>query len=67
MPDVPKKAVPVGTVAGVQLAPVLKSPEPGLASQVASCAWDGVAGRIQTNASADDVNTAARRRRVAAK
>ena len=39
--DTPKKAVPVGTVAGVQLAAVLKSPEPGLSSQVASCARAG--------------------------
>jgi hypothetical protein len=36
--DVPKKAVPVGTVAGVQLAAVSKSFVPGVASQVASCA-----------------------------
>jgi len=48
-----------------QLAPVLKSPEPGEASQVASCACDGAAGSAQ--ASADDVNSAARRRRVALK
>jgi hypothetical protein len=31
----PKLAVPVGTAAGLQFAAVLKSPEPGLASQVA--------------------------------
>jgi hypothetical protein len=36
--DVPKNAVPVGTVAGVQLVAVLKLPEPGLSSHVASCA-----------------------------
>jgi hypothetical protein len=36
--DEPKKAVPVGTVAGVQFDAVLKSPEPGLAFQFASCA-----------------------------
>ena len=36
--DVPKNAVPVGTVAGFQLAAVLKSPDAGLSSQVASCA-----------------------------
>ncbi len=39
--DVPKKAVAVGTVAGVQLADVLKSADPGAASQVASCAQAG--------------------------
>ena len=37
----PKLAVAVGTVAGFQLAAVLKSPEPGLASQVAFCAHAG--------------------------
>lgn len=41
--DTPKVAVPKplalpGTVAGFQFAAVLKSPEPGLASQVALCA-----------------------------
>ncbi len=41
--DGPKNAVPVGTVAGVQLAAVLKFPEPGLTSQVASCARAGMA------------------------
>ncbi|OKO84728.1 hypothetical protein AC629_20685 [Bradyrhizobium sp. NAS80.1] len=43
--DVPKKAVPVGTVAGLQLAAALKSAEPGLASQVASCACVAVGPR----------------------
>jgi hypothetical protein len=38
MLDVPNDAVPVGTVAGVQLAGALKLPELGAASQVASCA-----------------------------
>jgi hypothetical protein len=33
--DAPKEAVPVGTVAGVQFPPVLKSPVPGEVSQVA--------------------------------
>jgi len=37
----PKKAVPVGTVAGVQLVAVLKSPEPGLVSHEAFCAAAG--------------------------
>jgi hypothetical protein len=36
--DAPKDAVPVGTVAGAQLAAELKIPDPGLRSQVASCA-----------------------------
>jgi len=39
--DVSKEAVPVGTEPALQLAPVLKSPEPGLPSQVASCAAAG--------------------------
>ena len=55
--DVPKEAVPVGTVvAGLQLAAVLKSPEPGLASQVASCARAETAIDISAEAS----NTIAR-------
>jgi hypothetical protein len=41
--DAPKNAVPVGTVAGVQLVLLLKSPEPGLDSHVASCARAGIA------------------------
>jgi hypothetical protein len=40
--DVPKNAVPVGTVAGVQLLAVLKFFEPGLGSQVASWACAGM-------------------------
>ena len=36
--DAPKNAVPVGTVGGVQLAAVLKSPELGVAFHVAFCA-----------------------------
>jgi len=36
--DAPKDAVPVGTTAGFQLVAVLKVLEPGLSSQVASCA-----------------------------
>jgi hypothetical protein len=36
--DAPNVAVPVGTVAGDQLAAVSKSPDPGLWSQVAFCA-----------------------------
>ena len=50
--DVPKDAVPVGTVPVPQLAPVLKSPEPGLASQVASCAAAGSAAASVTSADA---------------
>ena len=64
--DVSKKAVPVGTVAGLQLAAVLKSPEPGLASQVASCARAETA----TDISAEASNTVARedgRRRPSAR
>src|SRR6516164_8128190 len=41
--DAPKNAVLVGTTAGFQLLPVLKLPEPGLSSQVASCACADVA------------------------
>jgi hypothetical protein len=37
--EVPRVAGPSGTVAGAQLAAVLKSAEPGLASQVASAAY----------------------------
>src|SRR3972149_2271596 len=33
----PKNAVPVGAIAGVQLASVLKSPVPGFNSHAASC------------------------------
>jgi hypothetical protein len=50
---VSKNAVPVGTVAGVQLAAVLKSAEPGLRSQVASYA------RAAPDNSAATVNSAA--------
>ena len=41
--DAPKIAVLVGTAAGFQLVAVLKLPEPGLSSQVASCACADVA------------------------
>jgi hypothetical protein len=41
--DAPKIAVLVGTTAGFQLVAVLKLPEPGLSSQVASCACADVA------------------------
>src|SRR5262245_38669188 len=43
MVDAPKNAVPVGTVAGVQLAAVLKSELPGAVDQVASWARAGMA------------------------
>src|SRR5262249_28250043 len=43
MVDAPKNAVPVGTVAGFQLAAVLKSEVPGAADQVASWAPAGMA------------------------
>src|SRR5271155_3127052 len=36
--EAPKDATPVGTMAGDQLAPALKLPEPGVANQVAFCA-----------------------------
>src|ERR1044071_9362442 len=51
--DVPKKAVPIGTAAGVQLAAVLKSAEPGFSNQVASCADAGRTAEI----SADDASS----------
>jgi len=38
MEDAPKNAVPVGTVAGVQLPAVLKSELPGVVDHVAFCA-----------------------------
>ena len=58
MLDAPKNAVsPVdGTMAGVQLAAVLKSPEPGLASHVTSAAPAGGAAAI----SAEEASSAAR-------
>src|SRR5262249_31579353 len=43
MLDAPKNAVPVGTVAGVQLAAVLKSELGGAVDQVAFLAWAGMA------------------------
>jgi hypothetical protein len=43
MVDAPKNAVPVGTVAGVQLAAVLKSELAGAVDQVASWACAGIA------------------------
>ena len=50
--DVPKKAVPVGTVAGVQLVAVLKTFVAGAASQVAFCAraTPGSSAATATNA-----------------
>ena len=47
--DAPKNAVLVGTTAGFQLVAVLKVFEPGLSSQVASCAR---AGNAASNATA---------------
>ena len=58
VPEVSKNAVPVGTVAVSQLAPVLKSPEPGAFSQVASCAAAGEPAAT----SAVEANSAARNR-----
>jgi hypothetical protein len=50
--DAPKNAVPVGTVAGVQLAAVLKFELPGAVDHVASCAR---AGKAASNATAATV------------
>ena len=50
MVDAPKNAVPVGTVAGVQLPAVLKSELPGVVDQVASCARAGMAASNATAA-----------------
>jgi len=52
MLDVSKKAVPIGTVAVLQLALLLKLPSVGLASQVASCAraTPGSSAATATNA-----------------
>ena len=50
MVDAPKNAVPVGTVAGVQLVGVLKSELPGAVDQVASCARADVAASNATAA-----------------
>ena len=57
--DVPKKAVPVGTVAGVQLVAALKLPEPGLDSQVAFCACAKTGAAIN----AEEASSAARTER----
>ena len=58
--DAPKNAVPVGTVAGVQLAAVLKSELPGAVDQVASWACAGIAA--SKAAAAAVVSKHARRR-----
>jgi hypothetical protein len=52
MLDVPKKAVPVGTAAVDQLPAVVKSPEPGVALQVASCARAALGTNAATASSA---------------
>jgi hypothetical protein len=62
MLDILKKAVPVGTAAAFQLAAVLKSPEPGVESQVASCAR---ADPAATAHRADDASKTARIRQTA--
>jgi hypothetical protein len=55
--DVSNMAVDVGTVAGVQLLAVLKSPDPGAASQV-DCAWAAnIPGHIPTITSKTLCNT----------
>ena len=58
--EVSKNAVPVGTVPGLQLAAVLKSPEPGAFSQVASCAAAGSAAKKGATHSAVEASSAAR-------
>ena len=50
--DTPKNAVPVGTVAGFQLVAVLKLPDVGLTSQVASCAFTAPGASAVSAASA---------------
>jgi hypothetical protein len=47
---VPKNAVPVGTVAGLQLVAVLKWPVPGLGSQVCALAAPGANAVTATSA-----------------
>ena len=59
--DVPKNAVPIGAVAELQLAAVLKSPDAGLRSQVASCARAAPGAKAVTAASAMVASSAARR------
>src|SRR4051812_18419519 len=46
VPEAPNDAMPVGTVAGTQLASVLKSPDPGASFHVASCAPAAVAPKL---------------------
>jgi len=67
MVEAPKVAVPDGTVPVLQLEPKPYLPEPGEASQVASCACDDAAGSVHAKASADDVSSVTRRRQVTAK
>ena len=59
--DVPKNAVPVGTIAGFQLVAVLKSPDVGLGSQVASCALAVPGANAVTATSAVVASSAPRR------
>jgi hypothetical protein len=60
--EVPKNAVPVGTAAGFQLAVVLKSAVPGLASQVAFCARAAPGNSAATAINAVVASSAAMRR-----
>jgi hypothetical protein len=53
MLDAPKNATPVGTVPGFQFVLVLKSFEPGAASQVASWAFAGAARQVRTAIAAE--------------
>jgi hypothetical protein len=50
--DAPKLAVPLGTVGGFQFEPVFQSPDAGINSQVASCAFDFQAQQPATTAMA---------------
>ena len=54
MVELPKIETPVGTVVGVQFAAVLKSPEAGLASHVASCANAGAARQVPASSATID-------------
>lgn len=71
--DAPKDAVgptpneTIGTVAGLQLAALLKSPSPGLASQVASCAAAGITAKNDPRHNAADASRPMRNRRIMAR
>jgi hypothetical protein len=58
--EVPKVAVPVGTMAGDQFVAVFQSPDPGLGSHVASCP---LAATAPSTTTASRSNTPLRRGR----